>query len=609
MPPLHPPPSDLSLVSQGDKQNTDHQDTTDAFCLPPAPSAPSQPTKVMASRQRVTSDVSSLVKTITQQNPQQPNNDGRSFAEPSSQCSFHHATGDPAIVQSHEVIAIISSDEEVEPLVKDVSAKNHPNLSSHSHPAGPSAPTAATSSTVSTTPLSSNQPVPAPRPFPRQVTWDQVHARYENSTLQAKHNLYLNYIGQSPSKRRKKKQTPSYETTDTESSDEEENDEAPAIVGSARFTVPSASTLTSQISGNVEAHSVSLAFPTDTTSKTYYACQYPAPLICPNQDLVDICLKLEHARDLTGDSMNALAYRKSIAALKNYPVKISKPQQAWALKGIGKKTGRIIADFLRDGRVQDIEMLNANPAYTILERFYSVHGVGNHTAREWLSKDYKTLEDVVAHEKLSADQELGIKYYDDFLKRIPRSEVELLVEEFRAGLQDVQPDCEYTVCGSYRRGKPDSGDVDIVVTHDNAKVTQTLLTKIVDHFKDQGHIVGVLSMSSGPDNSHVTANSVLRNRNCQALCVWLSKHPDAAKIHRRMDIIVAPKMDYPMAVLGWTGSKYFERSIRLYSKTVLGIKMTSHGLFRAGKKLNVESERHAFKILQLNYLEPELRNC
>ncbi len=32
-------------------------------------------------------------------------------------------------------------------------------------------------------------------------------------------------------------------------------------------------------------------------------------------------------------------------------------------------------------------------------------------------------------------------------------------------IREVKPDLQLTVCGSYRRGKPDSGDMDVLVTH------------------------------------------------------------------------------------------------------------------------------------------------
>lgn len=52
-----------------------------------------------------------------------------------------------------------------------------------------------------------------------------------------------------------------------------------------------------------------------------------------------------------------------------------------------------------------------------MEKFYNIHGVGAATAREWYCKGYRDIRDVEKNEKLSRDQRLGIKYYDDFMKK------------------------------------------------------------------------------------------------------------------------------------------------------------------------------------------------
>ncbi|GFN90609.1 DNA polymerase mu [Plakobranchus ocellatus] len=48
---------------------------------------------------------------------------------------------------------------------------------------------------------------------------------------------------------------------------------------------------------------------------------------------------------------------------------------------------------------------------------------------------------------------------------------------------------------------------------------------------------------------------------------------------RRVDLIIAPQSQYYYALVGWTGSKHFNRDARLYAQKKLGLKLTSHGLF------------------------------
>lgn len=49
-------------------------------------------------------------------------------------------------------------------------------------------------------------------------------------------------------------------------------------------------------------------------------------------------------------------------------------------------------------------------------------------------------------------------------------------------------------------------------------------------------------------------------------------------IARRVDLIISPYSQYYYALVGWTGSKQFNRDLRLYSQKVLSRKLTSHGL-------------------------------
>ncbi|KAG2222755.1 hypothetical protein INT45_013119 [Circinella minor] len=318
-----------------------------------------------------------------------------------------------------------------------------------------------------------------------------------------------------------------------------------------------------------------------------YACQRPCNWNPFNKDIVEIFEFLEYARELKGDKINSRSYR--IAAS--------------------------IADLLSDGYVQDVELLKVDPEFKVLDMFYNVHGAGSYTAQEWYRRGRRTLKDVLTHEKLSRDQEIGIKYYDDFLKKhviyiyiyyiIPRTEVEEIANEVSKLLDENFPGSIMTVCGSYRRGKPESGDVDIVMTHKENSVSSKLLVGILDIFKVKGLLVDIITMGSDcklrdGDDEHL--------RSDQALCIW--RQPGSSTC-RRVDFVVSPYENYPVAILAWTGSSHFERSIRLYAKKVMNVKVTSHGLYSrtTQKRLPVKSERDAFEILNLKWLEPSQRNC
>mmetsp|Transcript_7278 Transcript_7278/g.9709 ORF Transcript_7278/g.9709 Transcript_7278/m.9709 type:complete len:121 (+) Transcript_7278:2-364(+) len=87
---------------------------------------------------------------------------------------------------------------------------------------------------------------------------------------------------------------------------------------------------------------------------------------------------------------------------------------------------------------------------------------------------------------------------------------------------------------------------------------------------------------------------------------------------RRLDLKVYSRKAYPFALLYFTGSDHFNRSMRLYAKH-LGFSLTDEGLFPAsrvqgekvwtGDSIDCRSEEEIFKALGLQYKSPNERNC
>lgn len=60
---------------------------------------------------------------------------------------------------------------------------------------------------------------------------------------------------------------------------------------------------------------------------------------------------------------------------------------------------------------------------------------------------------------------ISFRYFDDFEKKIPRSEITQIEKILRAAIKELNSAYLVTICGSYRRGKEESGDIDVLVTH------------------------------------------------------------------------------------------------------------------------------------------------
>ena len=81
------------------------------------------------------------------------------------------------------------------------------------------------------------------------------------------------------------------------------------------------------------------------------------------------------------------------------------------------------------------------------------------------------------------------------------------------------------------------------------------------------------------------------------------------KINLKMDLFIAPKLEYPFAQLYSTGSKEFNIRMRRLAKSK-GYLLNQKGLYKSGKRLNsskFKSEKSIFDFLNMKYVSPKSR--
>lgn len=141
-----------------------------------------------------------------------------------------------------------------------------------------------------------------------------------------------------------------------------------------------------------------------------------------------------------------------------------------------------------------------------------ISGIGPAKAKELVDAGIKTLEDLKNHQdKLNHHQKIGFKYdtirnktcatlelinffsnftnlsprfFDDFEKRIPRKEVEQIEKMMVDAIEELSSEYIVTICGSYRRGKEESGDIDVLITHPTYTSKEKELKKKFAGLKD-----------------------------------------------------------------------------------------------------------------------------
>jgi len=165
------------------------------------------------------------------------------------------------------------------------------------------------------------------------------------------------------------------------------------------------------------------------------------------------------------------AYVVAVNSLKAHPKEVPSGKEAKKLKGIGVKICKKIQEIIDTGRLQKLEKEKANPVVKAIGELTKILGVGPVAALKWVKADgvtgIKDLKEKVKEGKivLTHQQEIGLKYFDDLHERIPREEMTKMADLVIEAVKEVDPKIVCECCGSYRRGLPSSGDVDILLTH------------------------------------------------------------------------------------------------------------------------------------------------
>lgn len=376
-----------------------------------------------------------------------------------------------------------------------------------------------------------------------------------------------------------------------------------------------------------------------------YACQRFTPASGPNEEFIGLLKKIRTARTLINDEIGVRAYSTIIASIAAYPHKISHPREVLRLPGCDTKVANLWIEYNNTGKLQAVEDFDNDEAMKVLRLFYNIWGVGAKTARQFYYNNHWTeLDDIIEFgwNDLDRVQQIGVKYYDEFLEGIPRLEVEGIVDVVREHAMRLRDDrVTVTVVGGYRRGKAESGDVDMIVSHPDLEATAGLIRDIVEALEDAEWITHTLTMSLNNTNR---GQSTLPFRTTKAsgsghdtldkaLVVWqnpswptreqdLAANPKAKNpnIHRRVDIITAPWRTVGCAVMGWSGGTTFQRDLRRYAKYVKGWKFDSSGIRSrgSGEVIQIEgpngiegtpeeAERKVFEGLGLEYIPPDQR--
>ena len=305
-----------------------------------------------------------------------------------------------------------------------------------------------------------------------------------------------------------------------------------------------------------------------------------------NETFIEVLERLSKLMSQQGDYIRSRAYTKAGDTIRNITEDITSVSQLEGKPNIGPMIKEKFTEYLETGTLRIFEREKDKPEYVLSE----IYGVGPKKAKDLVQKGITTIAQLRERqdELLNDVQKAGLKYYEDILERIPRSEIDEYNTLFKTTFDKfATPESQYEIVGSYRRGAHTSGDIDAIVTSDDS----TMFPKFIDALLEKQVIIEVLSRG-------------------KTKCLVIARLPNH-KTARRLDFMYTSQEEYPFAVLYFTGSKTFNTVMRGHALK-LGFSLNEHGLHKKqpGKEKEEKvdqkftNEKDIFDYLKMEYKEP-----
>ncbi|XP_032100272.1 DNA-directed DNA/RNA polymerase mu isoform X3 [Sapajus apella] len=352
------------------------------------------------------------------------------------------------------------------------------------------------------------------------------------------------------------------------------------------------------------------------------AAGQPVPVECRHR-LEEALETLAEAAGFEGSEGRHLAFCRAASVLKALPSPVTTLSQLQGLPQLGEHSSRVVQELLEHGVCEEVERVQGSERYQTMKLFTQVFGVGVRTADRWYREGLRTLDDLREQpQKLTQQQKAGLQHHQDLSTPVLRSDVDALQQAVEEAVGQAMPGATVTLTGGFRRGKLQGHDVDFLITHPKEGQEAGLLPRVMHRLQDQGLILYHQHQHSRWESPTHLAQQSHMDAFERSFCIFRLPQPPGAAMGAsprscpswkavRVDLVVVPISQFPFALLGWTGSKLFQRELRRFSRKEKGLWLNSHGLFDPEQKMffHAASEEDIFRHLGLEYLPPEQRNA
>lgn len=304
--------------------------------------------------------------------------------------------------------------------------------------------------------------------------------------------------------------------------------------------------------------------------------------------VITIMKALEKHYKANHDTFRLKTYLQVNKALRNLKTDEDlDPVNLKSVKGIGKGTVDRIKEIIDTGKLEEYEKIKNQKSP--IEEFLKIHGVGKQHAKKLLDAGFKSVEELKqcnVQDYLNDTQIKGLKWFDDIQERISYEEIQKHERYLKSVLKKIDKSSELTIAGSYRRKRPDSGDIDLLLKADK----KTTYNAFIDTLKKDDYLVEDLARGS---KKYMGMGKGIDTDSC-----------------RRIDIMYTKPEEYPFAVLYFTGSGDF--NVRMRDDALkMGYTMNEYSIKHTDTKQIVDkkftTEKEIFDFLGYQYLNPEDR--
>jgi len=326
---------------------------------------------------------------------------------------------------------------------------------------------------------------------------------------------------------------------------------------------------------------------------------------------IDKLQSLKDLKKVTSNQFRLKQIKNVLSILKKYPIKITidNYMELGNIQGIGKGSLDRIKEILQTGKLSEIGSFvdTAKEKKKAIEDLESVVGIGHVNALEFFNQGIKSVKDLIkkvdkGEIEVNDKIQLGLKYYGKFQGNIPRKEIDKVNKIFNDIINKINKKLKekdqyiYEFCGSYRREKDISGDIDVLISKKGT---------IDPDFNYLDNIIKLLKEPIKKNNDKPLLIDDMTDKNIHTKYMGFCKYKENPP--RRIDIRFIPYESYFSALLYFTGSADLNKQMRNIAKSK-NLKLSEYGLFKSnGDKIKIESERDVFDALDMEYLLPRLR--